>query len=332
MNAYRTTFGPQERQRAENAKAESAIAEVLPQLEKVYAWRWSRLVGGSLGVLLGGIWPLLHFLPSRFNEDGERIFGPDDALAPFMLGSVAASLITALVTYPLARLRARRALGGAGAHGPRKGTADEAPFAWRERRLSALEAPSAAMPMIATTAFTPLCLHLLAYLCLCTMDNSTPKLPDFGKWITISMVVVGHAHIALAICCVLYAVRLSKLPTNALVERPKHRDWLWALGIATLVSAVPGILLLGVPPLLSVATGLAFIPLMFLGIRRALIRERAPIDAARELALAVRVDIAELEQQRDELLLDGPRIADFDEPVSTDAPGRTGIALAVPAP
>jgi len=314
VSAYRNTFGARERRRAENAKAEAALVDVLPLMEKVYARRWSRIIGGGVGVLLGGIWPLLNFLPREY--DGGSPFMPKSILTDWMLASVALSVLATAVTYPLARLGAKSALRPSKAPGVAGDeTTDlarleaESPFAWRERRLAALEAPSAALPMVATTAFAPLCLHLMFYLAWKTQEQGPASLADFGQWIAVSMLVVGHAHIALAICCVLFAVAMAKLQTAAIVVRPKHRDWLRALGVATLVSAVPGILLLGVPPMISVVTGLAFIPLMYLWTRKALLHERAPIDAARELARAVTVDIADLEEQRAALLGDGPRLA-----------------------
>jgi hypothetical protein len=44
-----------------------------------------------------------------------------------------------------------------------------------------------------------------------------------------------------------------------------------------------------------------------------LLRERAPIDAARELARAVTVDISDLEEHRAALLGEGPRVEPSEE-------------------
>jgi len=331
VSAYRNTFGARERRRAEHAKAETALADVLPLMEKVYARRWSRIVGGSVGVFLGGIWPLLNFLPRHHFQSGAP-FVTRSILTDWMLGSVALALLAAAITYPLARFRAKGALRSRNAIPVVDDEAADlaqldaqAPFAWRERRLSALEAPSTALPMIATTAFAPLCLHLMFYLAWSTVDHGRGSLNDFSQWISVSMLVVGHAHIALAVCCLLFALAMSKLQTGDIVDRPKHRDWLRALGVATLVSAVPGILLLGVPPMISVATGLAFIPMMYLGARKALLHERAPIDAARELARTVTVDIADLEEHRAILLGEGPRVELIEE-IWAPAPQEPDVA------
>jgi hypothetical protein len=52
-----------------------------------------------------------------------------------------------------------------------------------------------------------------------------------------------------------------------------------AYGWTCLAGAVPGFLLLGVPPLLVAVTGLTFIPASFWLARRAVLRERGHIEA-----------------------------------------------------
>ena len=70
---------------------------------------------------------------------------------------------------------------------------------------------------------------------------------------------------------------MKRSDDDALAKMVVSNEWGKALGIAVLVAALPGVLLFCVPPLLALATGLAFIPFMYVLMRRRLMSERATI-------------------------------------------------------
>jgi hypothetical protein len=151
------------------------------------------------------------------------------------------------------------------------------------RRLGSLEAWSSALPLAAISLLAPLTLHFL--FCLATGFESTR---DFGKWIQISLVIVGHAHLTLMALAIAFSRKMARLETDQLARLSIHREWGKALGITVAVSAVPGVILLAVPPVLSAITGVVFVPFMFALMRRRVLSERATMQLAEE-AVAVRI-------------------------------------------
>ena len=67
-----------------------------------------------------------------------------------------------------------------------------------------------------------------------------------------SAVIVGHAHLVLAGLVTRY---VSELRSGTLSSHPALRIW----GVVTLVSAMPGVLLFGLPPILTGLTGMFLI-------------------------------------------------------------------------
>jgi hypothetical protein len=152
------------------------------------------------------------------------------------------------------------------------------------RQVAALEVWSTALPLVALSLLMPLTLHY-AFLAL----FGTESAGDFGTWIRISMIVVGHAHLALMGMAIAFARKMRRSTSEDLGAMRIHREWAKAWGLAIGVSALPGVVLLAVPPILSAITGLVFIPLMFVLMRRCVMNERALLERAEE-AVHVRVD------------------------------------------
>ena len=80
--------------------------------------------------------------------------------------------------------------------------------------------------------------------------------------------------------------KLTKLTGEGIASLPIHRAWARTWAITNAVSAGPGLLLLAVPPVLTAITGLAFIPFMFVFMRRRLMNERSAIELAEEATTA----------------------------------------------
>lgn len=104
---------------------------------------------------------------------------------------------------------------------------------------------------------------------------------DFGRWIALSVIFVGAAHVALVVHSLFWTIALRRQPTASL-RAGVHKAWITALGTATLASFLPGILFVSgvgasalLPPVIVAATGLAFVPLMYWATARRLTAERA---------------------------------------------------------
>lgn len=96
--------------------------------------------------------------------------------------------------------------------------------------------------------------------------------------IGLSVVLVGHAHLALLVCAVRWAFTLRTRATAEL-RVGLGRAWGKALAISAGIACLPGAVLLGIPPLLVAVTGLLFVPFMYFGTARILASERIALEA-----------------------------------------------------
>jgi hypothetical protein len=134
------------------------------------------------------------------------------------------------------------------------------------------EFASAAFPLAALSLAAPLTIHwVIAQLLAIGTSNSSPE--DFGRWIGLSALIVGHAHLVLLVVAVRAARSLRACATDNLRTWAGQR-WvralLWAVGVA----AVPGVVLLVIPPVLVAVTGLVFVPAMYALTAKRIERER----------------------------------------------------------
>jgi hypothetical protein len=81
----------------------------------------------------------------------------------------------------------------------------------------------------------------------------------FDEWIRLSVVCVGIAHVVLATSCVLLGRRLGEQRDHAAATASGCK----VVALTSLAACVPGVILLGIPPVLTAVTGGAFVPLMF---------------------------------------------------------------------
>lgn len=132
--------------------------------------------------------------------------------------------------------------------------------------VAALETASVALPLAGLALTAPLAIHaLVAWV--------TTRGEGFHAWMSLSVMLVGHAHLALALCAALFARKLRGTPGVLIAEGTGRAGWR-ALGVAALVAAVPGIVLLAVPPVLVFVTGALFVPASFAAAGRCVVRER----------------------------------------------------------
>jgi hypothetical protein len=140
------------------------------------------------------------------------------------------------------------------------------------------ERRSAALPLAAASLLAPLSLHWIVW-CLLNMPNiGARSAADFGSWIGLSVVLVGHAHIALLVAAVQWTRTLRAVPT-AHLRNGLSRAWGLALAVTVGVACLPGILLMGIPPILVAVTGTFVVPVMFVTTVRNVERERVALEA-----------------------------------------------------
>ena len=130
---------------------------------------------------------------------------------------------------------------------------------WADRWENA----SLTMPLMAVALLGPLTLHAILFVAAGDLDG-------LGGWIAFSSAIVGHAHLVFAGLAVRYVrqLRAGTLPRN-----PGLHIWGWT----TIASAIPGVVLLGVPPILTAVTGLFLVYPMCKWAQVALRRERVAL-------------------------------------------------------
>jgi len=127
---------------------------------------------------------------------------------------------------------------------------------------------SITLPMSGLALVFPMTIHGLVF--LLSVADSDLLAVQFSAWITISVALVGLAHLTL--------VQRMVRDTRQMLTSGVSISWKLlaknALKKTTLMACIPGIILFGIPPLLTLGTGLVFIPLMYWGATRLIAVER----------------------------------------------------------
>ena len=245
--------------------------QALP-LARVYARRAARTAAGATAVALGltvFAGALAAIVRGNVDADG------DGLLTRLLL----LAWPVAAFAYALTRLSASvglgwrvRAAGRTGAE-PYRAVAQleraAPPRALAADRAAALETWSVALPLAGLAFLLPLTLH---YFVSPLLGSDGPQ--KYDSWIRMSVMIVGHAHVALALLCVRFARRLHRA---ADVEQVRADGWK-AYGLTVLVAAIPGVMLFALPPAITALTGLLFVPWMFEWARRRVATERLVLE------------------------------------------------------
>jgi hypothetical protein len=133
-------------------------------------------------------------------------------------------------------------------------------------RARELARASLTMPLVALAFVAPLSIHAV----VASLSTSGR---DYSTWIAISVVIVPHAHIVLAI----FAARFARQLIEGRNARAPAVEGLIGVGFSTLAAAIPGIVLIGVPPALTLLTGISFVPLAFWLLSRSFAREEVAL-------------------------------------------------------
>lgn len=272
MTAYRSAYDHIVGLRlAETEDARTELTPLLPGLRAVARARLARIVAGAVGV--GGA--LSTFVIAAWTHD------QPSGLATHALVASSCALVVSWFFARTGLAAAARLLpvnmpeltlsGELEADLARIDAADpRAELQRLEHRARRLERPSVALPIAAVTLLFPLFSHWLF-----TQAIGSDNAQDFAQWIRISLIIVGHAHLALAVCGFLFARRLHGLSLEGLQRLRIHREWLKAWLITIGVSCLPGILLILVPPLLVAVTGIAFTPILWYLLHASIVGERS---------------------------------------------------------
>ena len=236
--------------------------------------RVGRAVGGGVGVAMATA--AFAFALIGFSRDSDRIASTALLFLAWPVALVAGALAR-LLAHPLLSMGGRVGLSGdprvdlarLEAIDPLRSACDVA-MAWERR--------SAALPMAAVSLLAPLTIHGIVWFGLSRPEVAATAMADFGTWIGLSALIVGHAHLALLVCSVRWACKLRAVETLEL-RIGLGRAWGKALLVTLGVACLPGIVLLAVPPILVAATGLVFVPLMFHVAARTVARERMALEA-----------------------------------------------------
>ena len=254
------------------------------RVKRVFAARKARIAAGAVG-LAAGLALFVGALGSLPCLGRER-----EATNTYILvGAWLALGISGELARALARRRARLELRrepvASGDTHTDLARIDEAdPLGELRAKGSKLEGSSTALPLAAASLLAPLTLHGLVALALCWSNGTSLKAADLGGWIAASAVLVGLAHLALLVQVVLWARSLPGRETP-LLRQNIHVAWARTLAVTTgaaLVPAIffaPGNALVMLPAVLVAATGLAFVPWLFLFTARCLEQERAVLGA-----------------------------------------------------
>jgi hypothetical protein len=253
-------------------------------VKRVFAARKARIAAGAVG--LGTGLALFVGALGSFQWPGiER-----EATNTYILvGAWLALGISGELARALARRRARLELRrepvASGDTHTDLARIDEAdPLGELRSKSSTLEGNSTALPLAAASLLAPLTLHGLVATALRWSNATSLTAADFGAWIAASAVLVGLAHLALVVQVVLWA-RSLRCRETSLLRQNIHVAWARTLAVTTgaaLVPAIglaPGNVLVLLPAVLVAATGLAFVPWLFLFTARRLEQERAVLGA-----------------------------------------------------
>lgn len=260
--------------RAEERPSDEAVT-------RVFAARKARIATGTVG-MVGG---LTMFVGALGSSHPSFVVDRSPLTTYTLIGAWAALGVSGALAWGLARRRAglelrREPVGSGDAHADLARIEAADPLGKLRTTTSMLEVGSTALPLTAASLLVPLTLHGLIAVAACAATGTSLTAKDFAEWIMASIALVGFAHLALVVQVVLWARSLRCREATQL-RQGIHTTWARTLAVTAAVALVPAIglapmhLLALLPAVIVLATGSAFVPLLFLSTVRCLRRERA---------------------------------------------------------
>lgn len=124
-------------------------------------------------------------------------------------------------------------------------------------RTHRAEALSTALPLVVLSLLAPITLHMGFSFAILQID-----IDEFNRWIVGSYALVGHAHLTLLVFSVRHVLRVRRELDHGHPVAGTSRGFK-ALLWSTVAGAIPGVVLLCIPPALVFLTGVVFVPWMF---------------------------------------------------------------------
>jgi len=272
--AYRTLDAVLAQRVAEERVRRAADAPGVQMARGVMASRFGRAAAGAVGVLMASAALLDGLCAIAFSG---RHGSAAAAATQLLLFAWPLAGVAWVVGWAIARVWGARAVPELSAPDPDHALSwleGADPLLTARTRAMRWEFASVALPLAALSLACPLTIHWLLVAVVDAAHGSSNGVTakDFGEWIGLSAMFVGHAHLALAACAVLWASALRKCETH-LLKAHVHRAWIVALLITTGVASVP----FGIPGAITFVTGLLFIPLMYVVTAHAIACERAAL-------------------------------------------------------
>jgi len=298
---YRDTDELARRELAAEIDVRRRQIPVAATLAATYAARVARAIGGAAmtaTLLVGETTAGLIFAGVVMKSVFRDVRPP--LLAAVLVASWAVGLGAWQLARPLARRRFARRLAAASDllaacaadPDPHRALAEleatPSPIADARHRIDRWQSLGLAMPMVACSLAMPLTLH---FVCFAAWSGFTSlasvgpvyrsnvpgwyrflgNIAEFDTWIALSAIVVGHAHLVLATHAALFVRGLRRLlPEAPPPSHPGRRGLIAAI----VASAIPGGIILLIPPALTFITGVVFVPLMYRAAADTFVRER----------------------------------------------------------
>ena len=258
------------------ARLEELRNESTEDCERVVSRRLSRILGGGFAVLAAAamvltlVVPLIYTPVPHHNGSYVEYSGYEPSGWPvhlLLVGSFGGLLVTLLSRVFLGWLvtwfirRTLRVSGDtfADLDRLRHVKPNEILAKWAVK----LERASVALPLVAASLLGPLTVHRLIVFGMSARE--------FNQWIGVSMLIVGHCHIALAIFAVSFSKKLHASGSPRVLGKSSGWRAYW---IAVTLSLLPALFLLGIPTIMVAGTGLFFVPWMFRAAGSKIERER----------------------------------------------------------
>ncbi|MDB4997150.1 MAG: hypothetical protein JWM74_4582 [Myxococcaceae bacterium] len=256
------------------AQREAELENAWPEVSRVYARRIGRIAAGWLSI--GGAVLLVVFAVWRYVGGAAT----NITLTPILLGSVVLAPLAYAAGWAVAHVALRFQKKGLELTGNAIVDLAHLEHDTRRtsitRRASRLERASVATTLAGWALLMPLTLHFLV--ALTQFESWSDCVRSFDGWIDASLVLTGVAHLTLVFLGWRYADKLRAWDH----EREDAPGGPWsAWGWTILASCVPGIIALGIPPMIVALTGVLFIPATFTFMRWRVSQERFVLAATR---------------------------------------------------
>jgi hypothetical protein len=240
--------------------------------QRVYARRWGRAAAGAT-LVAGGV-AMFALAIGRAIDSTWLAPRSSGVLTNVLVASWLAALIAYLFATAWSAVRFGDRLTGAFTLTGSLFTDIErarnvSPRALAGHAASRVERWSVALPLMGLALVLPLTLHLIASTVL---DARWPAPREFDSWIIMSAVLVGHAHLVLAFKGWQFGRRIVQRGVPELRTVASQEGWsAWKWTVA--VSAVPGLIIIGIPVVVVAVTGM-YIPFAYCGLASRIRSER----------------------------------------------------------